>query len=122
MKRFRILGLDWFDVVVHVGVTIMAAVVADALFRGGGNGADSEIAVSCVVGASLILLGFRRQRALARMPDAPADSARVEEMEARLGELDELQLRMAELEERVDFSERLLTRVRDERQLSDRAP
>lgn len=122
MKRFRILGLDWFDVVVHVGVTIMAAVMADAMFRGGGNGADSEIAISCVFGASLILLGFRRQRALARMPDAPADPARVDEMEARLGELEDLQLRMAELEERVDFAERLLSRARDERQLSDRLP
>lgn len=121
MSRFRIVGLDWFDVVVHVGVTIMAAVTADALFRGGGNGADSEIAISCVFAASLIFLGFRRQRALARMPDAPADAARVDEMEARLGELDDVQLRMAELEERLDFAERLLARARDESLLPERA-
>jgi hypothetical protein len=123
MKRFRIIGMDWFDVVVHVGVTMMAGVTADALFgRGSGNGASSDIAISMVVGASLILLGYRRQRALARLPDAPADAARVDEMEARLGDLEEMQLRMAELEERVDFAERLLTRVRDESQLSDRVP
>jgi tetrahydromethanopterin S-methyltransferase subunit G len=56
------------------------------------------------------------------MPDAPADPARVDEMEARLAELEDMQLRMAELEERVDFAERLLSRARDERQLSDRVP
>lgn len=35
---------------------------------------------------------------------------RLDDLEARLGELEELKRRVGELEERVDFSERLLTR------------
>jgi hypothetical protein len=40
--------------------------------------------------------------------------AELDEMRTRLAEVDEVRTRMAELEERVDFSERLLTKVNDE--------
>ena len=113
MSRFRIIGMDWFDVVVHVGVTFMAGVAADALLGGRG----SDIGVSLVVAASLILLGYRRQRALARLPDAPAEIGRVDDLESRVGELEQMHDRVSELEERLDFAERMLGQHREQERL-----
>ncbi|MEO8032374.1 MAG: hypothetical protein ABI765_16115 [Gemmatimonadota bacterium] len=112
MRGFRIIGMDWFDLVVHVGVTVMAVVAADTIF----GGRDSEVAISMLVAVSMIVLGIWRKRALADSPDAPADSQRVEELEVRVAELEQFQfqVRVAELEERADFAERLLARSRDE--------
>ncbi|HTO72933.1 MAG TPA: hypothetical protein VMJ30_03895 [Gemmatimonadales bacterium] len=113
MSRFRIVGMDWFEVAVHVGVTFMACVAADALFPG----RDGEWAISTVVAASMILLAFRRRKALAELPDSPVGQARIEELEARLAELDQVHDRMAELEERLDFAERLLGQQREAERL-----
>jgi hypothetical protein len=41
---------------------------------------------------------------------------RLEDLQARVGELEELKHRMVELEERVDFSERLLTKPAERRE------
>lgn len=109
----KILGLDWFDVVVHVGVTMTAAAVASTVF----GGRDGDIAVSLVLGGSLVLLGWRRQRALARLGEIPPDIDRVEELESRLGELEQMQYRVADLEERLDFAERLLGQQREQERL-----
>jgi len=54
-------------------------------------------------------------RALARRLDAkgagdPALRAEVEQLQHRLGEVDLLHQRVAELEERIDFTERMLSR------------
>ncbi len=110
MSRFRIIGMDWFDVVVHIGVTITIAVAASMIF----NGQDRDLAASAVLGGSLLLLGIRRKKALAELPDTPADRQRVEELELRVADLEQVQCRVAELEERADFAERLLARGRDE--------
>ncbi|HKV75186.1 MAG TPA: hypothetical protein VJN95_11745 [Gemmatimonadales bacterium] len=114
MKRIRIIGLDWFDVVVHVGATIAVAVVGATLF----NGQEGDIAVSVVLGSSLVLLGWRRQRALAAMREMPTDPGRADELEVRVAELEQLHDRVAELEERLDFAERMLARQKEQEQLS----
>ncbi|HTO72932.1 MAG TPA: hypothetical protein VMJ30_03890 [Gemmatimonadales bacterium] len=114
MKRVRIIGLDWFEVVVHIGATIAAAVVGSTLF----NGPDGDIAVAVVLGSSLVLLGWRRQRALASIREMPTDPGRADELELRLGELELLHDRVAELEERLDFTERMLARQKEQEHLS----
>ncbi|HKV75187.1 MAG TPA: hypothetical protein VJN95_11750 [Gemmatimonadales bacterium] len=113
MSRFRIVGMDWFDVVVHVGVTIMACVAADALFPG----RDEDVAIAVVLAASLVLLGLRRRKALAELPDSPVGHARIEELEARLAELDQVHDRLVELEDRLDFTERMLGQQREQERL-----
>jgi hypothetical protein len=81
VSRFRILGLDWFEVVVQVGLTIAIGTAIDSLIHGPGE--DAMMAV--LIGGSLFGLAVRRRRALARLPDAPADVERVEELESRVG-------------------------------------
>lgn len=105
--------MDWFDVVVHVGMTITAGVIVTSLFPG----SLGDAAVAAVVGGSLLVLGIRRQRLLARMSDAPADVVRVDDLEARVGELEKMQFRVAELEERLDFAERMLGQQREPERL-----
>jgi hypothetical protein len=113
VSRFRILGLDWFEVVVQAGLTICAGAIADTLF----GGRVGEAVIAGILGGSLLILGIRRQRALARLPDAPADVERVEDLEARMGELEQMQFRVAELEERLDFAERMLGQQREPERL-----
>jgi hypothetical protein len=113
VSRFRILGLDWFEVVVQVGLTIALGTVIDSLV----HGPDEDAMIAALVGGSLFLLAVRRKRALARMPDAPAEVERVEDLEARIGELEQMQFRVAELEERLDFAERLLGQQREPERL-----
>lgn len=104
------LGLDLFDLVVHIGVTIGLAVAIDSASTGPGG----EGAIALLVTASLIVLGYRRQRATARRgTDAPSEPGRMEELEARMADLEAAQSRMLELEERVDFAERLLSQQRE---------
>ncbi len=113
MSRFRIVGMDWFEVAVHVGVTFLACVAADSLL----GGLDGEVGISLIAGSSLILLAIRRRKALAELPDSPASRARLEELEERLVELDQVHDRVAELEERLDFAERLLGQQREQERL-----
>jgi hypothetical protein len=120
--------MDWFEVVVHVGVTIMAAVAMDGLFRGRGDGTASEVMISLTVAASLVLLAWRRRKALSG--ELPANPGRIEELEARVAELEQMhgrlselesgQHRLAELEERLDFAERLLVQSRESAALAER--
>ena len=99
----RILGLDWFEVLVHGAVTVAAGIAVDALL--GGPVADLGIAV--VIAGSLALLGWRCRRVLAQSAEPGPDG--VAELEARLAELEAAVHRVYELEERLDFTERLLT-------------
>jgi hypothetical protein len=103
------LGLDLFDLIVHVGVTLALMVVVDTA----SIGPDSEGVMALVVAGSLIALAYRRHRALRRMADTPADVDRVHELEMRVADLEAGQSRMLELEERVDFAERLLSQQRE---------
>jgi hypothetical protein len=109
----RHLGLDWFDLALHGGLTVCVLV-----FLGVSDAPRELFPVG--VGASLGLLGLRRHRALKRRPAIGVTSGemtamRLEEVEQRLGDLEAAQSRIAELEERLDFTERLLARQTDDR-------
>lgn len=102
----RNFGLDLFDTAIHVGVTMMAMVIASSA-----AGSDEELALASVVGASLLVFAWRRRVALRNQPqETPGERAavRLEELEARMIELEHAGARIAELEERLDFAERLL--------------
>jgi membrane protein implicated in regulation of membrane protease activity len=103
----KILGLDWFDVVVHAVVTVAVGVAVDSLFPG----RVGEAGIGAVIAGSVILLGWRRRRARdlepAEMPDQLAD------LESRVAELEGQQHRVVELEDRLDFAERLLIQQRE---------
>jgi hypothetical protein len=99
----KILGLDWFDVLVHAVVTIVVGLAVDVLTIG----PVQDVGVGVVIAGSLAVLGWRRKRMMSRDSQS---SDRLAEVEARLAELEMQQARLMELEERVDFAERLLTR------------
>ncbi len=104
------LGLDAFDLIVHVGVTVALMVVVDTA----SIGPETEGVMALVVAASLVALAYRRTRALRhRMAEDQGDRERMQDLEARVADLEAAQGRMLELEERVDFAERLLSQHRE---------
>jgi hypothetical protein len=106
------LGLDWFDLLIHAGITAMLMVVAGSAASGGGE----EAGISLVVAGSLGLLAWRRARAVRRGLVAPSGEDRPEgmaELEHRVAQLEAEQGRVLELEERLEFAERLLTQQRE---------
>lgn len=105
------LGLDWFDVLIQVGITGMIMVIADSASTGPG----SEGALAGVVAVSLVVLAWRRNRAIRRVgtDTGEMEFGRLQELEHRVAELEEQQGRMLELEERLDFTERMLTQQRE---------
>jgi hypothetical protein len=107
---FRILGLDWFEIVVQFALTVAGAVAIDSMF----HGPFEDAAMGFWIAGSIALLGYRRKRALAAHAEAPADADRLADVEARLAELEAQQARIYELEERLDFTERMLTQARDQ--------
>jgi hypothetical protein len=115
------LGLDWWDVAIHVFVTMMAA-----LGLSEGLGAPEEVALPMVFGTSALLLAFRRKLALKKLGQSDGYSTgemaaeRIADLEARVADLEVAQARVAELEERMDFSERLLTQQSHESRVPGR--
>ena len=108
----RALGLDWFDLAIHVGITGMVMIMVDSASRGPG----SEGAVAAVVAISLGLLAWRRTRALRHRRAETTGEVQVERLalvEDRMAELEQMQARMLELEDRLDFAERLLAQQRE---------
>lgn len=108
----RTIGLDWFDLLVHVGITGMVMIIVGTAAHGPGDGG----AIAAVVGISLGVLAWRRSRALRhRQPETPGEvqAERIAVMEDRVAELEQLQVQVMELEERLDFTERLLVRQRE---------
>lgn len=103
----KILGLDWFDVLVQGGVTIVLAVAADGMF----GGFMKDVAIGSVLTGSLALLGWRRKQATAA--GGSPEPGRLAELEDRVDELQQVAQRVYELEERLEFTERLLTQVRE---------
>lgn len=104
------LGLDGFDLFIHLAVT------ACIFFAMAVSGAEEELFV--VLAISLVVLAIRRRVAMRRAgPESGEADARIEFLEHRLAELEAGQERMMELEERLDFAERLLTREPDPRKL-----
>jgi hypothetical protein len=111
------LGIDWWDLTIHVFVTMMLAVALSE-----GVGMNEDFALPVVFGGSALLLAFRRKLALKRHALGDGYSTgemaaeRIADLEARVADLEQAQARVAELEERMDFSERLLTRQSHESQ------
>ncbi len=102
----RNLGLDWFDLLVHVGVTCLLMA-----WVGMSHGPDELFPV--ITGASLIVLAVRRAIALrsgARtgLSTGEMEAERIAELEQRVAELEAGQAHVADLAERLDFAERLL--------------
>ena len=102
----RNIGLDGFDLALHVGVTftLMAWV-------GISNGPEEMFVM--ITGASLIVLGIRRSLALRKggqqgLTTGEMEAERIAELEQRVAELEAAQAHVADLAERLDFAERLL--------------
>ena len=102
----RNLGLDGFDLLIHVGVTIMLMVWVDM-----SNGPEELFPM--ITGASLVVLGIRRSLALRRaghpgLTTGEMEAERIAELEQRVAELEASQAHVGDLAERLDFAERLL--------------
>lgn len=109
----RWIGIDGFDLLIHIGITAMIMIIVDSASRG----PDSEGAIAAVVGCSMGLLAWRRARAFKRgVPETTGgyQAERLAVLEDRVAELEHNQQRMLELEERLEFTERLLVQVREQ--------
>ncbi len=109
----RHLGIDGFDLVVHVGVTVMLMA-----FVGMANGPEELFPL--MTAGSLILLAIRRKAGLKKaeavgLTSGQMAAARLEDLEQRMGELESAHARIVELEERLDFTERLMAQASGER-------
>ena len=118
----RNLGLDAFDLLVHVSLTIM--VVFFVAMSGG-----PEEMLPVITGASLLVLAVRRRIALksgsatAGLTTGEMAAERIAELEDRVAELEAAQQEVAELAERLDFAERLLAQKgRDTAQIGPGGP
>lgn len=105
-------GMSWFDVGLHVFVTIcLTAVVAQS------SPVDEDMIIPLALAASAALFGVRRHFALRRLAGGgpntgEVEAMRVEDLEARVADLELGVVRVVELEERLDFAERLLAQHR----------
>ena len=107
----KYVGLDFLDLVIQFGITMGIGVVAATATR-----PQDEIGVGLVAAASLVVLAWRRARALrhqAPMTTGEVNLDRLNYLEERVGELEQGQNRIMELEERLDFTERMLAQQRD---------
>jgi hypothetical protein len=101
------LGLDAFDLLVHVSLTIML------MFFVAMSGGPEEM-FPVITGVSLLVLAVRRRIALksggatAGLTTGEMAAERIAELEERVAELEAAQQDVAELAERLDFAERLL--------------
>lgn len=108
MRRRKLFGIDLFEVVIQAVVTIALIAIAGDL-----PGRTGEVLGTGVGIASLLLLAWRRKRAMRGEPDADQPGERMEDLEYRVTDLENAQQRVLELEERLDFAERLLARHRE---------
>ncbi|MBI4500483.1 MAG: hypothetical protein HY700_04915 [Gemmatimonadetes bacterium] len=82
-----------------------------------GIGGIILIAAAAIVMVRFLTSKIKQHEPKSRAVD-PAERGHVlEDVQVRLGELDQLRQRVSELEERVDFTERLLTKQREEPRL-----
>lgn len=112
----RTFGMDGFDLMVHLGVTVAIMFIGGTIW----DHNDAIVMLATVSGASLVLLGVRRKIGLRQLPPEPPreeEREQLAELEARLGELERAQDRILELEERLDFTERLLAQARQPERL-----
>lgn len=105
----RWLGIDAVDLAIHIGVTICLFG-----FVGVADGPDGFYPVITL--GSILALALRRKAAMRRgLSDPRQESERLADVEDRLSYLEGLQDRVVELEERLDFTERMLTKQQRER-------
>ena len=116
------LGLDAFDLLVHVSLTVMV------MFFVAMSGGPEEM-LPVITGASLLVLAVRRRIALksggatAGLTTGEMAAERIAELEERVAELEAAQQEVAELAERLDFAERLLAQKgRDPAQIGPGGP
>lgn len=107
----RTLGIDGFDLTIHVAVTCMLLA-----FIGMSNGPEELMPV--VTAGSLLVLAVRRKIALKSggtigLTTGEMAAERIEELEQRVAELEAAQGEVQELAERLDFAERLLAQKRE---------
>lgn len=107
MRRRKLFGIDLFEVVIQAVITIALIAATDNF-----PGPEGEAMAIGVAVSSLLLLAWRRRRAMAAEPESDGAGERVEDLEYRVAELENAQGRVLELEERLDFAERLLARQR----------
>jgi hypothetical protein len=110
-KKF--FGIDFIDFTIQFFITMAVGVVAASATR-----PDDEVGISIVAVSSLVVLGWRRARALKQQAQAPVTTGevqldRINYLEDRVADLEQVQHRVMELEERLDFTERLLAQQRD---------
>jgi hypothetical protein len=108
MKSRTPLGDPAFQLAGVVGVVTLAAYTLISIVVGAGFAIPVGIVGS--VGLTIVLRGPVGAALADRLHAGVAEAAPPEEL---LAELDELRGRMVELEERVDFTERLLTKARE---------
>jgi hypothetical protein len=106
----RTFGVDWFDTLVHVGITFALMVIVE------GKTHEAE-PVTAVAITGAVLYSIRRYFALRKYRqtgelsgETTTGAHRQIDTEARLQDLEALYGRVAELEERLDFAERLLAK------------
>ena len=115
------LGLDGFDLLIHVSLTIMFM-----MFVAMSGGPEELFPV--ITGASLLVLAIRRRIALKSggtvgLSTGEMAAERIAELEDRVAELEAAQQEVAELAERLDFAERLLAQKgRDAAQIGPGGP
>jgi len=118
MSLRQTLGMDWVDLLIHIGIT-------GALMGVVGVSSGPEELYPFLTGLSLLVLGVRRAialRGMARRGLVSGEMAaeRIAELEQRMAELESsAQGRIMELEERLDFTERMLIRGSAEQQVSE---
>ncbi len=105
----KILGLDAFEVMVQAVVTAGVAVVAGELLFG----AVGDATVTSIITVSILILTWRRGRALKEQWQDPDSGRRVDDLEERIAELESTQQRVLELEERLDFADRMLAKTHE---------
>ena len=113
----KYVGLDFLDVLIQVGVTFAAGIMLATMTQ-----PDEEIGAAMAFGVSLVVLAWRRKRALAAVPEystGEVQAERITELESRVAELEEGQSRVLELEERLDFTERMLTQSQENARLTE---
>ena len=108
----RTFGLHPIDSIAHF---VIGGFLIGALDEWQHTDAITLVGVAAMFG----LFVWRRQRAIAALPQTGMTSGEVKlaELDAQAEELHELRSRVAELEERADFAERLLAQQRDPAQL-----
>jgi hypothetical protein len=94
-----------------VGTAVCALGAHAALGVALGEGYAIPTTLIALIGGAVVLKGPLGEALARRLQGGPAAELPNEQV---FGELDDLRNRVAELEERVDFSERLLAKQRDE--------